>query len=368
MNYNNLTTAITQGLFPGFASVLFNGNVREFFCRGTLHFNDVGANARWVYQDTLYDIASLTKVIVFTGILRLVGFGRIGLHDPILKYLPFEGKGDIQKMTIWHLLTCGLDFILPEKLQGNNLHLKDGNGKLLFFGQASLRGPLGKMFRYGNPSAFIAGKILESVNCADLEQAVRELVLNPLGMNDTSFNMTPSRLRRVAPTQVIGSSDWQYGIVQDPTSQAFLPGMVGIAGLFSNIRDMGCLACFLATGLTPSGAELLPNYLWRAMVTNQLEGIEFDDGLKHEYGLGIDKPGEDDGYVDDPCFCKNAVIMSGSSGPFIFACPSWQSGKKDSRPIGGVILCNSDRNVPGAKGKMRTLRREAVQAFLDSLR
>jgi CubicO group peptidase (beta-lactamase class C family) len=224
------------------------------------------------------------------------------------------------------------------------------------------------MFRYGNPSAFIAGRILEKVHRSDLEQAIRELVLNPLGMHDTSFRMTPSRLKHVAPTQIIGRSEWQYGIVQDPTAQAFFPNPVGIAGLFSNIRDMEHLAWFLATGLTPSGAGLLPNYLWREMVTNQLEEVEFGDGLKHEYGLGIDKPGEDDGYVNDTLFCKDAVVMSGSSGPFIFACPSWRPGKKDPRPIGGVILCNSSRDIPDFKTKMRTVRREAVQAFIDYLR
>jgi CubicO group peptidase (beta-lactamase class C family) len=367
MNYNILSTAITQGLFPGFASVFFNHRVNEFVCRGTRHFNHVGVDARWVYQDTLYDIASLTKVLVFIGILRQMGFNRIGLRDPIAKYLPFEGKGGIQKMTIWHLLTCGLDFVLPEELQGSNLHLKDGKGKLLFFKHASLRGSLGEMFRYGNPSAFIAGKILERVHRSDLEKAIRELVLNPLGMHDTSFKMTLERLKRVAPTQVIGSSEWQYGVVQDPTTRSFLPERVGIAGLFSCIRDMERLAWFLATGLTPSGVELLPKLLWKEMVTNQLEGMVFSDGL-HEYGLGIDKPGTNDGYVNDPLFCKDAVVMSGSSGPFIFACPSWRPGKKDPRPIGGVILCNSSRDIPDFKAKMRTVRREAVQAFIDSLR
>lgn len=365
MNYNVISSAINQGLFPGCASVLFNNKEKKVVCQGTLHFNHVEANPRWIYQGSLYDIASLTKVLVFTGILRLISFKRIRLHDPIINYLPFKGKGEIRKMTIWHMLTCGLDFVLPEELQGSNLHLRDDKGKLLFFEKASLRDSLGKMFRYGNPSAFIAGKILEKVHHSGLEQAIRELVLNPLYMHDTSFRITPDRLRRIAPTQVVGSNEWQYGQVQDPTSKAFFPELVGIAGLFSSIRDMEHLAWFLATGLTPSGGKLISDNLWRGIVTNQLEGRVFGDGNSHEYGLGIDKP--DQGYVDDSRFCKDAVVMSGSSGPFIFACPSWSSGNENPRPIGGVILCNSSRNIPDYKPKLRTFRREVVQEFLSSL-
>ena len=360
-----VTYAIASGLFPGCAFTLFQGNVGETIYRGNLAPTNTKGKQRHVDSDTLYDIASLTKILAFLGILRLVDQGNFSLDDPVDSVIPFYRNGDIKKMTFRHLLTCGLDFILSEELEKKGIHIKNASGGLAFFDCADLRAALGTMFRYGNFSAFIAGKVLERVMKINLEEALRILVLNDLAMSDTSFYMHPSRLIRVAPTQVINSAYWQYGTVQDPMSRRFLPEHVGIAGLFSSIGDMEKLAWFLATGLTPLNRPLISTVLWKDMTTDQYGGKKVN-GQVRRYGLGLDMAS--DGYVDDIAFCKKGMFMSATSGPFIFACPFWKRDGLPARPVGGVILSNTNRHMSDPAHVHRTFRRNFVGAFLESIK
>ena len=365
MNYEIIVDAIHRRLFPGCALALFNGKKEEVVCKGSLHFPEMEPKPRPVHPGTLYDLSSLTKVFVFLALLRLIGIKRLFLEDPIASILPFKEKGDIQKMTIIDLLTCGLDFVLPPDLEKKGIHLKEGTS-WRFFNEARLKGPLGTMFRYGNPSAFMAGEILERVMETDLESVLSELVFEPLQLKDTSFKMPEGRSHRVAPTQVVTDpSRWQYGEVQDPMSKKFLPKAVGIAGLFSNITDMLKVAKVLATNLTPEGRQFLPHWLWKEMVSDQYEGKEEIGGVTHRYGLGLDKPHP--GYVDDEVFCQNAVFMAGFSGTFIVGCHSWKRGDLSPRSIGWAFLSNTRRDMKDAAQVHRTFRQALTQASLDSI-
>ncbi len=360
-----INNAMSRGLFPGCAIALCNGDEEYLECMGTLRPVGQGPLA-CVSRSSTYDIASLTKVLVFLGVLRLVELRQIELDGPLVAHLPFRGGGDMNLMSFRHLLTCGLDFVLPQDLEKEGIHLRNAEGELRFFEEARLRAPLGEMFRYGNPSAFIAGKILENFTGLALDDALYTLVLDHLGMQGTRFNVDAGRLQRTAPTQVIGTKSWRAGVVQDPMSQAFSPQHVGIAGLFSGIEDMAKLARFLATGSTYHGKRFVSEELWKEMTKDQLEGKCFPEGVIHRYGLGIDKPSA--GYVDDPLFCMNAVFMSARSGCFLFACPAWKRYGLVERPISGAILCNTDWSMPNAQNVHRNFRRAFVQEVLDGIK
>lgn len=337
---------------------LFPGCVTEFFKGKETTYSSVVGDAR---KDLLYDIASITKVLVSLGTLRLVALQKLSLDTKVSSIIPFENTGGIQDMAIWHLLTYTVDFDLPEDLKTQGIHLRNALGEFRFFKEAGLVGIAGSRFRYGNPHAFVQGKVIECLTGKSLPDALKELVFEPLGLTQTTFNPD---LSRVAPTHLVDGSGWQYGIVQDPMSQKFLPEKVGVAGIFSTIDDMVKLVWFLATGFGPHGQVFLSHWLWRWMITNQLKDSKLENG-SHRYGLGIDMP--DEGYVSDQEFCRKAVFMSGASGPFIFACSSWSGGKTRSYPIGGVILSNTRRDIPDAKEQGRIFRRAMVQAFLEGM-
>ncbi|MFA6297366.1 MAG: serine hydrolase domain-containing protein [Candidatus Paceibacterota bacterium] len=349
-----IENAVRDGLFPGCVTKFFNG-------KEIVH-NKVFGEA---HQDMLYDIASITKVLVSIATLRLVAMREISVDTKVSSILPFKEKGEIQDMTVWNTLTYTADFDLPIELMNHGIHLLNDSGELRFFNEAKLRGEPGKRHRYGNPHAFVQGKVIEGVTGQKLPDALKGLVFDPLGFTHTTFEPPQDDFKMVAPTHRVDGSGWQYGIVQDPMSQKFLPEKVGIAGVFSTVTDMSKLVWFLATGLAANFDEVLPKWLWEAMISDQLHGRRFSDGT-HRYGLGIDMPSE--GYVPDLSFCRRGVFMSGSSGPFIFAHPCWSGGGSHPRPIGGVILCNTRRDIPDAKNKGRLFRRTMVQDFLEEMK
>jgi len=349
-----IENAVRDGLFPGCVMEFFNGKEK-------VHSSVFGE----AHRDMLYDIASITKVLVSIATLRLVAMREISVDTKVSSILPFKKNGGIQEVTVWNTLTYTADFDLPADLMEQGIHLLNDSGELRFYNEAKLRGEPGKRHRYGNPHAFVQGKVIEGVTGKKLPLALKELVFDPLGFTHTTFEPPQDDFKMVAPTHRIDGSDWQYGIVQDPMSQKFLPEKVGIAGIFSTINDMSKLVWFLATGITIHHDEVIPHWLWEAMVSDQLRGHWFPDGV-HRYGLGIDIPSE--GYVPDPEFCRRGVFMSGASGPFIFAHPCWSGGSSHPRPVGGVILCNTRRDIPDAKNKGRLFRRALVDTFLTEMK
>lgn len=361
MNNVIIEDAIQKKLFSGCTVGFFNGNTQQVCCFGE---RNLGGGALKMRHDALFDIASLTKIFTFAGILSLVDRGTLSLDDRVTKFLPFEQGGDIQKMTLRHLLSCGLDFVFSEEVEKHGIHLADAKGNLLVYKCAKLRAPLGTMFRYGNPSAFFAGEVLRTVTKKSFDKALYELVLEPIGMEDTSFSVSPDRLIRIVPSQTIKTNQWQFqGDVQDPMSLAF-KRPVGIAGLFSSIYNMVLGVRMLAANTTLYGVPFLSERLWREMVSDQHVGKTYD-GIVHRYALGIDMPSPD--YVRDPFFCKNGLIMSGASGPYLFACPSWHRNNLPPRPVGGVILLHGNRRVPDIKTKLKAFRRAFLQSCLDSI-
>lgn len=338
--------AISEGLFPGCAiSVFGNGETYQkcFGMVGPTHIRQ----SMPVSVDTLYDEASLTKVKVSLAILVLIGQGKLTLQTRIGKFLLFADEAIINA-SIWHLMTCQLDYVFSDELQKYGLHLRDGQGNFRVLNETKINGKVGEMFRYGNPSWLFLGWIIEKITKKNLEEALIELVLQPLEMEDTKFGATqPGRLDRVAPTQVIGRPFGvvQYGTVHDPMSLSFVTP-VGIAGLFSSIVDMAKFCRFFATGRTPDGGKLVPHWLYKTMTLDQLVGTG------HRWSMISDMPSE--GYVSNTGFCEMGNFMAGSSGCFFFG---WRQ-----RKFAGVILSNSN---PKEKAKLKQFRREFVEDALS---
>ena len=213
--------------------------------------------------DTIFDIASLTKVVATTtSVMVLVEQGKIRLSDRVATYIPgFEryGKGDI---TIRHLLThvSGLrpDVDLAETWVGSDKAIA------LAIEEVPTSRP-GEKFVYSDINFFLLGDIVRRVGGVPLDRFARERIFEPLGMKDTTFNPHASLVPRIAPTESCTRYGWPCqgldmtmlrGVVHDPTARR-MGGVAGHAGLFSTAADLATFCRMLLSGGTHDGTRVL---------------------------------------------------------------------------------------------------------------
>lgn len=213
--------------------------------------------------DTIFDVASLTKVVATTtAAMMLVEDGRLRLNDRVATYIPgFEvhGKGSI---TIRHLMThtSGLrpDVDLVPAWDGYDTAIE------LAINEVPRSRP-DERFVYSDINYFLLGHIVSVVSGQPLDLFTRERIFVPLGMHDTMFN-PPAELRpRIAPTERCRPLDypctppggnWLRGTVHDPTARR-MQGVAGHAGLFSTAADLARFCRMLLNGGTLDGVRIL---------------------------------------------------------------------------------------------------------------
>jgi serine-type D-Ala-D-Ala carboxypeptidase len=196
------------------------------------HFKSVA-----VTTNTLYDLASLTKVIATTtAILQLIEHGFLQLDDPICTYLPQFGC-DAQKATITvrHALTHTSGLPGPCRLY----HHYHGPTQILDgICQQKLVFPPGTQYLYNDLGFILLGEVLRTITSLDLNSYTRRYIFEPLGMHDTLFTPPATLKPRIAPTEYV---TWRgglvYGTVHDENA-AEMDGVAGHAGLFSTVEDL----------------------------------------------------------------------------------------------------------------------------------
>lgn len=200
--------------------------------------------------DTIFDIASLTKVLATTpAILHLVERGEVELSAPVSRYLPEFLTGgvrpepkdekvtaeDREKITVHHLLTHQSG--LPP-----SIYLSEGD----FWGydegvhRAATIGLIerpGTRFRYSDINFILLGEIVARVSGQRLDSYVEDHFYKPLGMSETTYLPPRFRRPRIAPTTEIKDYGLIRGEVHDPTARR-MQGVAGHAGLFSNAPDI----------------------------------------------------------------------------------------------------------------------------------
>ena len=207
-------------------------------------------------ERTLYDLASMTKVVATTAALMvLVDRGRVRLDAPVASYVPeFDGAGT-GEITVRQLLThtSGLRADLTlDTIRG----APDAAALLRVVYAETPRIGVGTRVVYSDVNAVLLGEVVRRASGVPLDSFVAHEVFEPLGMTETGFHPARSVLPRTAPTGV-----WRghpvAGVVNDPTA-AKLGGMSGNAGVFSTARDVARFAQFmLKRGASASGARLV---------------------------------------------------------------------------------------------------------------
>jgi CubicO group peptidase (beta-lactamase class C family) len=193
-----------------------------------------------VNENTMWDLASLTKVIgTTTALMQLWGAHRIDLDAPVQRYLP-EFVGPHKKLvTVRHLLThsSGMPAWRPLYKEAAS-----PAAAIALVYSTPLDTLPGVRMVYSDLGAMLLGKIVERVSGQPLDAYLHRHVFAPLGMSSTMFRPPHRLLSRIAPTE---RDPWRgrlvHGEVHDENAY-FLGGVSGHAGLFSSARDLARFA------------------------------------------------------------------------------------------------------------------------------
>jgi len=228
-------SAIADSVTPGAALAIGrHGRLVRLQGYGRL---DWAPGSAAVTDSTLYDLASLTKVVATTtAIMALAADGRVDLDLPVSRYLTwFTGSGK-EGVTVRQLLLhrAGLPGWLPLwQDREDRTEFREALASLEL-----AQGP-GDSTVYSDLGFIVLGFLVEAVAGEPLDRLIAGRVFGPLGMEETMFRPADSLLPRIAPTEVdtLFRHTHVHGVVHDENAYA-LGGVAGHAGLFSSARDL----------------------------------------------------------------------------------------------------------------------------------
>ncbi len=336
--------AIATRKLPG--AVVLVGRGDRVFYREAIGDRALVPEREAMTVDTVFDLASLTKVVATTtSILVLIERGRLGLDDPVATYIPDFGRYGKQRITIRHLMThtSGLrpDLDLAREFDGSDAAIRTACEEV------PLAKP-GQRFIYSDINFFLLGEVVRRVSGESLDQFAEKNIFLPLGMRDTMFLPPPSLRPRIAPTESCtrlgwpcrpGTGEMLRGVVHDPTARR-MGGVAGHAGLFSTADDLSRFCRMLLGGGILDGVRVL-SPLGVALMTRQASGQNLDQVR----GLGWDI---DSRYASN----RGDLFPIGSFGH-----TGWTGTSLWMDPVTGLyVIFLSNRVHPDGKGDVGLLR------------
>lgn len=242
-----LEKAIADCAFPGASTaIVSSGKLAALKGFGRFTYD---RNSTRVTADTIYDLASLTKVLC-TAAMAMVLFDRglLKLDAPVIDYLPQFAGDDARRagITIRMLLTHTSGLPAYERLFLRAISRE----KLL---SAAMRLPLvndpGSTTEYSDVGFILLGEILTLIAGERLDSFCAREIFTPLQMRDATFRPHTALVQRIPPTEE--DRDFRNGIVQAAVNDEnawILGGVGGHAGLFSSALDVARFAQCLLTG------------------------------------------------------------------------------------------------------------------------
>jgi uncharacterized protein YbbC (DUF1343 family)/CubicO group peptidase (beta-lactamase class C family) len=299
--------------------------------------------------DTIFDAASLTKVVATTpAVLLLVERGQLDLNAPVSRYLAeFAGQGR-ESILLKHLLTHTSG--LPPGITAKPDWVGYESGIELACREAPSTSP-GTLFRYSDVNFILLGEIVSRVGRQPLDRFVQENFYRPLRMPDTGFLPEADRLPRIAPTTREANAVVR-GMVHDPTARR-MGGVAGHAGLFTTAADLARFCRMLLNEGELDGARVLKPATVRLMTS-----VHTSPDLDDRRGLGWDI---DSAYAGP----RGAHFPIGSYGH-----TGWTGTSLWIDPFSRTfVILLSNRNHPSEEGSVVALRRTvgtlAAEAVAD---
>ncbi|MEK7402297.1 MAG: serine hydrolase [Gemmatimonadota bacterium] len=248
-----MSRAIRAGGFPGGVVVVGRRGataVEKGF--GTLGWSD---KTKVVAERTIYDLASLTKVVgTTTAIMILYDQAKVKLDEPVSTYLPEFNGGAKDDITLRLLLEHRSGLPAARELWRTAWTPDEAR-------RIAIHTPLecspGSCLIYSDIGADILGFVVESVSGQRLDAFLQRHVFEPLGMDETTFRPHWTLRDRIAPTELTPPRGYPLrGEVHDENAFA-LGGIAGHAGLFSTASDLAVFAQMMLNGGEINGHRLI---------------------------------------------------------------------------------------------------------------
>ena len=290
---------------PGYVSVLVDGDREEWVADG---WSDV-AKRQPLTKDSLFRICSQTKGIVGAAAAKLVVEGILSLDEPVSKYLP-----EFAKLELISGETNGVKSVVKAK---NVLKVRDclshtggfpfetrvsqalgwTGAPLRVAAAAGAATPLlfepGTSWKYSNAGLDVAGAVIEVVTGEKIEDHLKRVFFDPLGMKDTTFRPTPAQLKRLVSMYYVETNKIcrlmpKYRPLREPYDSPDRWPSCG-AGLFSTPRDLLEFYRMLAFGgVSRDGRRIMPE----KAIAELLAVKQTPPGVKTAYSLGMFVEGE----------------------------------------------------------------------------
>jgi uncharacterized protein YbbC (DUF1343 family)/CubicO group peptidase (beta-lactamase class C family) len=379
-----INEAVSTEQIPG--GVLIVGHGETVVYRKAYGDRALAPKAESMTVDTVFDCASLTKVIATTSsLMKLFEQGKFRLNDPITKYIP-EFQGGKSDITIRNLMThfSGLrpDLTLDPPWSGytTGIHLAEIDKPA---------GPPGVRFVYSDINFILLGELVRRLSGQTLDVYSRENIFRPAEMKETMFNPPASLRPRIAPTESIGKGKIPLrGTVHDDTAR-FMGGVAGHAGLFSTADDLARFAELMLHKGTLDGVRVFSPLTVQKFTEPQSPP---DQAILRGLGWDIDSPfsgnrGElfplgsygHTGFTGtsiwiDPVTDSYVILLTNSVHPFRRPAITGLRGKVATIAaaalgvsVAGVSLTGYNETLPGAGIRRETVRNAQMLTGLDVL-
>ena len=235
-----LERSISRGLISG--AVVLVGNHRQNTYFVAKERPSEPGDASSLSKDTLFDVASLTKVLATApAVLKLLEQGKISLTDPLALWFPeFIGSGR-EDITILNLMThtSGLRDV---PIDDNELFSSIAEKAAFQPG----RNRSDRRFHYADINFILLGDLVRRVSTSDLDYFCQKYIFSPLGVKKTMFRPPPFFFSNMAPT-LTTENELVIGAVQDFNARK-LGGVAGHAGLFASASDIASFARMILNG------------------------------------------------------------------------------------------------------------------------
>ncbi|MEU5693507.1 serine hydrolase domain-containing protein [Actinosynnema sp. NPDC020468] len=230
-------------------------------------------------EDTIFDLASISKLFTSIVVMRQYELGRVGLDAPVARYLPEFGVNGKASITVRQLLThtSGLEPWLPLWSA-----YPDVPARIRAVMEVAPKTPPGTGYEYSDLNLITLGVLCHRVTGKPLDVLVKEIVTDPLGLRDTGYNPPESKRNRVAATEFQSGRGMIRGVVHDENAWS-LGGVAGHAGVFSTARELAVLGQAILNGGRYAGKRVLAEKTVGLMLTDFNEGFPGD-----AHGLGFE--------------------------------------------------------------------------------
>jgi CubicO group peptidase (beta-lactamase class C family) len=235
-------------------------------------------------RDTIFDMASVSKLFTSLLVMQLVEAGKVDLEAPVATYLPEFGVNGKESITVAQLLThtSGLVSWIPLWSR-----YPDIPSRIRAVMDITPRTTPGTNYEYSDLNLITLGVLVERLTGETLDQAVAKRITRPLRMVDTGYNPPASKLDRIAATefQTAPPRGMVRGSVHDENAWS-LGGVAGHAGIFSTADDMAILAQTILNGGSYRGARILRPETMALMLENHNEAFPAN---AHGYGFELNQ-------------------------------------------------------------------------------